>query len=101
MSAIPPPSRATPPPYGSPGGWAVQRVPNRPIMRVIDVRRQETAFELPLVVTFDGEVRHTAALRMDVDEAIDLVDEVNLALDVRVREPLADACRRRREHPEP
>ncbi|MGA5473683.1 hypothetical protein [Streptomyces arboris] len=38
------------------------------------------------------EARTTAYLRLEVDDAIDLVDELNLALDVRVREPVAKAC---------
>ncbi|MDT0495245.1 hypothetical protein ACPEIF_26380 [Streptomyces sp. NPDC012600] len=69
-----------------------ERIPDRPVMRVIDVQRQETYFDLPLLITFDGSVQGPAYLRMEVDEVIDLVDELNLALDVRVREPVAQPC---------
>ncbi|WP_159030086.1 hypothetical protein [Kitasatospora albolonga] len=69
-----------------------ERIPDRPVMRVIDVQRQDTYFDLPLVITFDGSVQGPAYLRMEVDEVIDLVDELNLALDVRVREPVAQPC---------
>ncbi|MFE7480654.1 hypothetical protein [Streptomyces sp. NPDC057552] len=72
--------------------WRAERIPDRPVMRVIDVQRQETYFDLPLLITFDGSVQGPAYLRMEVDEVIDLVDELNLALDVRVREPVAQAC---------
>ncbi|CAM5632226.1 hypothetical protein SMICM304S_06086 [Streptomyces microflavus] len=54
-------------------------------MRVIDVQRQDTYFDLPLMITFNGGTQGPAYLRLEVDAAIDLVDELNLALDVRVR----------------
>ncbi|GGY83459.1 hypothetical protein [Streptomyces nitrosporeus] len=81
-----------PPHYDLKDGWQVERIPGRPVMRVIEVRKQDTSFDLPLLVTFNGHVRGAVCLRLGVDEAIDLVDELNLALDARVREPVTEAC---------
>ncbi|MEW2071129.1 hypothetical protein [Streptomyces sp. NPDC007346] len=61
-------------------------------MRVSDVQRQDTYVDLPLMITFNGGARGPAYLRLEVDAAIDLVDELNLALDVRVREPVVKPC---------
>lgn len=80
------------PKYDPECSWRAERIPDRPVMRVIDVQRQDTYFDLPLMVTFNGSVQGPAYLRLDVDEVIDLVDELNLALDVRVREPVAKSC---------
>lgn len=80
------------PTYDPDCSWRAERIPDRPVMRVIDVQRQDTYFDLPLLITFNGSVQGPAYLRMEVDAVIDLVDEPNLALDVRVREPAAQSC---------
>ncbi|MEI7030840.1 hypothetical protein [Streptomyces pratensis] len=82
------------PEYDRACGWRAERVPARPVMRVIDVQKQDTCFDLPLMITFNGHVQGPAYLRLEVDAAIDLVDELNLALDTRVREPVARSCTR-------
>ncbi|MFE7533998.1 hypothetical protein ACFU67_06985 [Streptomyces rhizosphaericola] len=71
-----------------------ERIPDRPVMRVIDVQSQETYFDLPLMITFDGSAQGPAYLRLGVDEVIDLVDELNFVLDVRVKGPVAQPCTR-------
>ncbi|MGA4999422.1 hypothetical protein ACPCB7_15510 [Streptomyces arboris] len=80
------------PKYDPESSWLAERIPDRPVMRVIDVQRQDTYFDLPLMITFNDGAQGPAYLRLEVDDAIDLVDELNLALDVRVREPVAKAC---------
>ncbi|MEV7848783.1 hypothetical protein [Streptomyces cyaneofuscatus] len=80
------------PKYDPECSWRAERIPDRPVMRVIDVQRQDTYFDLPLLITFNGGAQGPAYLRLEVDDAIDLVDELNLALDVRVREPVAQPC---------
>ncbi|MFJ8771310.1 hypothetical protein [Streptomyces microflavus] len=80
------------PKYDPDCSWRAERIPDRPVMRVIDVQRQDTYFDLPLMITFNGSVQGPAYLRLEVDAVIDLVDELNLALDVRVREPVAKSC---------
>ncbi|MYR97974.1 hypothetical protein GTY67_19395 [Streptomyces sp. SID8374] len=80
------------PKYAPECSWRAERIPARPVMRVIDVQRQDTYFDLPLMITFNGGAQGPAYLRLEVDDAIDLVDELNLALDVQVREPVAQPC---------